>query len=187
MKLIDLLVQELPKHGGWPDDCQVIAQDEDRQLAAYHPKTHEFIQYYQIYLSERCDKHRVRNTEAKDSAEMVTREQYEAALAAAQQSVWDGTGLPPVGVECEYRFPNVNYRSTFSRGKVLAYGAQKVFMEHWSSKNEFIQPLDNIEFRPIRTERDEAIEEMRKVVTNYNKTDVIHAIEQLYDAGYRKQ
>lgn len=102
------------------------------------------------------------------------------------EPAWSGDGLPPVGIECEYRFPNVNYRSTFSRGKVLAYGAQKVFMEHWSSKNEFIQPLDNIEFRPIRTERDEAIEQMRKVVTNCNKTDVIHAIEQLYDAGYRK-
>ncbi len=67
---------------------------------------------------------------------------------------WSGEGIPPVGIDIEYRFPNARYRSDFSRGKVLAYGAEKVFMEHWSSKNEFIQPLDNIEFRPLRSEAD---------------------------------
>lgn len=72
---------------------------------------------------------------------------------------WHGEGLPPVGVECEYKFPYVNYRMDFSRGKVLAYGSKKVFMEHWSSKNEFIQSLDNIEFRPLRTEAEKAREE----------------------------
>lgn len=37
-----------------------------------------------------------------------------------------------------------------------------------------------------QAKRDLAIKEMLKSVTNYNKTDVIHACEQLYDAGYRK-
>nr|DAN88342.1 MAG TPA: hypothetical protein [Caudoviricetes sp.] len=68
--------------------------------------------------------------------------------------VWNGEGLPPVGMEIEYSFAKVNYRTDFSRGKVLAYGMQSVFMEHWASKNEFIQPLDKIEFRPIRSEAD---------------------------------
>ncbi|SAE91166.1 Uncharacterised protein [Enterobacter cloacae] len=67
---------------------------------------------------------------------------------------WDGDGLPPVGVEIEYKFTKVNYRNDFSRGKVLAYGMHNVFMEHWSSKNEFIQPLDKIEFRPILSEEE---------------------------------
>lgn len=69
-----------------------------------------------------------------------------------QQPAWNGEGLPPVGIEIEYKFTKVSYRSDFSRGKVLAYGIQSVFMEHWSSKNEFIHSLDHIEFRPIRTE-----------------------------------
>lgn len=76
--------------------------------------------------------------------------------------VWNGEGLPPVGMEIEYSFAKVNYRTDFSRGKVLAYGMQSVFMEHWASKNEFIQPLDKIEFRPIRSKadrkRDEAVQ-----------------------------
>lgn len=73
--------------------------------------------------------------------------------------VWSGEGLPPVGLDVEYKFPKANYRNDFSLGKVLAYGNQQVFMEHWSSKNEFIQPLDNIEFRPIRSEADKKREE----------------------------
>lgn len=73
---------------------------------------------------------------------------------------WNGDGVPPVGVECEYKFPHVNYQMDFRRGKVLAYGNKKVFMEHWSSKNEFIQPLDNIEFRPLRTEAEKAREKL---------------------------
>lgn len=78
--------------------------------------------------------------------------------------VWNGEGLPPVGIEIEYKFAKANYRTDFSRGKVLAYGMHNVFMEHWASKNEFIQSLDKIEFRPIRTEaerkRDAAISAM---------------------------
>ena len=88
---------------------------------------------------------------AEDLHKSVAREQYEAALAASKPE-WNGEGLPPVGMEIEYKFTKVNYRTDFSRGKVLAYGMHNVFMEHWSSKNEFIQPLDKIEFRPIRSE-----------------------------------
>lgn len=73
-------------------------------------------------------------------------------IGQAPAPVWSGEGLPPVGMEIEYSFAKVNYRTNFSRGKVLAYGMQNVFMEHWASKNEFIQPLDKIEFRPIRSE-----------------------------------
>lgn len=78
--------------------------------------------------------------------------------------VWNGEGLPPVGMEIEYRFAKANYRTDFSRGKVLAYGMQNVFMEHWASKNEFIQPLDKIEFRPFRSEADRKREEAVKTI-----------------------
>lgn len=81
-------------------------------------------------------------------------------IGHAPVTQWNGEGLPPVGMEIEYKFAKANYRTDFSRGKVLAYGMHNVFMEHWASKNEFIQPLDKIEFRPIRSEserkRDEA-------------------------------
>lgn len=41
---------------------------------------------------------------------------------------------------------------------------------------------NNWAFRPLRTERDKAIEQMLSTVTNYNNTSVIHAAGQIYDA-----
>ena len=145
MKLIDILVQELPKHGGWPDGVKVVEQDSNGSL----------IEMESGYCSD------FRLQLADDwLPETLTREEYESALSASQTQ-WNGEGMPPVGMEIEYKFRKVKYRNDFSRGRVLAYGVQNVFMEHWSSKNEFIQPLDNIEFRPIRSEaelkREEAV------------------------------
>lgn len=107
------------------------------------------------------------------------------AAIAARKPEWDGEGLPPVGMEIEYKFTKVNYRTDFSRGKVLAYGMHNVFMEHWSSKNEFIQPLDKIEFRPIRSEadkkRDEAIKAIDDAQSQVFDQDSTFS-EYLYDA-----
>lgn len=93
--------------------------------------------------------------------------------------VWNGEGLPPVGMEVEYKFVKANYRTYFSRGKVLAYGMHNVFMEHGASKNEFIQPLDKMEFRPIRSEADRKREEAVKAImlTGWCQT----AAEEIYD------
>ena len=93
--------------------------------------------------------------------------------------VWNGEGLPPVGMEIEYSFAKVNYRTDFSRGKVLAYGMQNVFMEHWASKNEFIQPLDKIEFRPIRSEADKKRDEAVKTIMLTGWCQA--AAEEIYD------
>lgn len=209
MKLIDILVRELPKRGGWPEGADHIATNGYWRVFAYWDGSS--LKGIDLNISS-------------DAEGYVTREQYEAALAASKEMIinkpdsdgwiswcggecpvdgdvvvdvkfraqgqadldgdvadnfrwehfsngadvvayrlhksehqkpqWDGDGLPPVGMEIEYKFTKVNYRTDFSRGKVLAYGMHNVFMEHWSSKNEFIQPLDKIEFRPIRSEAD---------------------------------
>ncbi|MDQ9205568.1 hypothetical protein QBS70_13980 [Cronobacter sakazakii] len=106
MKLIDLLVQELPKRGGWPDgavecerylhEAQIDFYDKDGNWGADCGKVygHDF--------AAACVKPREKGNGAR--IERVTREQYEAALAAAQQPVWDGEGLPPVGAEVEVRY-----------------------------------------------------------------------------------
>lgn len=78
---------------------------------------------------------------------------------------WDGKGLPPVGCECEYAFI-ANYREKFSRGKVIAYGKTNVFMQHWASENEFIQPLEKIAFRPILTEPERRRNEIVQIMCN---------------------
>ena len=64
--------------------------------------------------------------------------------------VWDGEDLPPIGLLVEYKLANRNYRSDFSKGTVLFYGEQNWLIKHWSSGNEFLEPVGGIEFRPIR-------------------------------------
>lgn len=177
MKLIDILVRELPKLGGWPIGADRIYQNAKGHLVGVQGCIISPVDMELTILAE-------------DLHKSVAREQYEAALAASKPE-WDGEGLPPVGMEIEYKFTKVNYRTDFSRGKVLAYGMHNVFMEHWSSKNEFIQPLDKIEFRPIRSEAEkkkyETIEEMLSTffgappVDEPNENDRV-AMAELYDA-----
>lgn len=35
MTLLELLVKELPKHGGWPDSVFYVTQDSDGQVNGY--------------------------------------------------------------------------------------------------------------------------------------------------------
>lgn len=76
MKLIDLLVKELPKRGGWPVKVTSIGQDYDRELMFYgrgELRTG-------IMLDELAVDHR--KIGASDKG--VTKSQYEAALAASE-------------------------------------------------------------------------------------------------------
>ena len=186
MTLLELLRQELPKRGGWPEGTDYAVQDGDGSNDIKFGAGEPSVQYecggvwhntersdWGICTSESyiCD---IATLADDHATAIVTREQYEA-------TGWGGEGLPPVGMEIEYKFAKTNYRTDFSRGRILAYGMHNVFMEHWSSKNEFIQPLDKIEFRPLRTEAERAIDEMVRlsgVSTGVAKI--------LYDAGYRK-
>lgn len=77
---------------------------------------------------------------------------------------WNGEGLPPVGIEVEYKFSEVTYRPIFSVGTVLYIGEMNLFMRHKSSGNEFIQPINNVEFRPIRTPEQIEAERRERVV-----------------------
>lgn len=233
MKLIEILVQELPKRGGWPSLAKKIHQDYDGEVWGWIDEGDPLF----IFTLDQIATNARQQGKDETYENMVTREQYEAALAKndgwiewgggecpvhesanvdikledgseksdapasafiwqhdddvtniiayrlhkpdlnsrakddileqdlnecigqAPATVWNGDGFPPVGMEIEYKFAKANYRTDFSRGKVLAYGMHNVFMEHWASKNEFIQPLDKIEFRPIRSEADRKREE----------------------------
>ena len=88
MKLIDLLVKELPKRGGWPIKVTSIGQDYDRELMFYgrlKPRTG-------IILDDLAVDHR----KCGDSGKGVTRTQYEAALAASEGWIEWGGGECPV-------------------------------------------------------------------------------------------
>mgnify|MGYP006897060070 CR=1 FL=1 len=89
MTLLELLVKELPKRGGWPKGIEKISQSPiDGELYLFKPC--EILTGRGIYFFEVSDFCGIK----------VYKRQYEAAIAA-QQTVWDGEGLPPVGAECE--------------------------------------------------------------------------------------
>lgn len=166
MKLIDLLVQELPKRGGWPGDNA--------------PGFYSFLENNNITFEFDFDCAYFKN----QHGDTVNRAQYETALAASQKVEWDGAGMPPVGCEFEYG-------THHTKAKCLAIGHHMVFAskgnldDEEGDYEEFMIDAQ-IEFHPIRSEserkRDETLCAMRNCVSNFNNTSVIHAIEQCYDA-----
>ena len=101
MKLIDLLVQELPKRGGWPAGVDAVELDCEGELFESNSD------YCSGFKLEKCD----------DWIEgVVTKQQYEAALAASKAVVgndgwiqWAGGECPVDSdaiVEVKYRKPN---------------------------------------------------------------------------------
>ncbi|ELQ6035045.1 hypothetical protein R2223_003706 [Cronobacter sakazakii] len=147
MKLIDLLVQELPKRGGWPEGVYVIEQDSEGDLFEME--------------SEYKSDFRLRMVDDWLTEE-VTREQYESALAAAQQPVWDGEGLPPVGVNAEV---SVDGGRSWCSYKATSENNGMRLVEIGNFTEEF--QGSNWMFRPIRSEadkrRDEAIAALKKL------------------------
>ncbi|EPV5046686.1 hypothetical protein ACV6RK_000372 [Cronobacter malonaticus] len=163
MKLIDLLVQELPKCGGWPDDCRVLVQE--------HPGT--------VYRAGGgMPLWKLELAEDWELAE-VTRGQYEAALAAAQQPVWDGEGLPPVGCECEAIYG----RDVWFKVKIIAYDSGRV-IGRWLEGDRDDDLLDYSHqeaFRPIRSEADKRRDEAIAALKELNPQLVGELAGYLYD------
>lgn len=100
MKLIDILVEELPKRGGWPEGANFIAQDEGRATWSFinEPAKDEDDEWME---NSETSHHKLLGhlPEASDyETAIITREQYEAALAAKNEGCieWGGGKHPPV-------------------------------------------------------------------------------------------
>lgn len=111
MKLIDILVEELPKRGGWPKGAKCITQDGDWKVepAACHPSVAKCDDDGFWFLdSSRIGGFEVDTLASDYTTAIITREQYEAALAAKNEGwiEWGG-GECPVSdstiVEVRYR------------------------------------------------------------------------------------
>lgn len=95
MKLIELLVKELPRRGGWPDGVDAVRQNGKGELFGINSV------YCSDFNLETCDDW---------ITDVVTKQQYEAALTASEDWIeWHG-GKCPVDsdaiVEVKYRKPN---------------------------------------------------------------------------------
>lgn len=169
MKLIDLLVQELPKRGGWPDGVDAVEQDSEGQLFEMESD------YCSDFKLKKCDDW---------IADVVTKQQYESALAASQKPAWNGEGLPPVGCECEYQYKV--HGSEWCKFECVAVDGKAVF--GWSNNTPVALQSNTHNFRPLRTEaerkRDEAISEIGKAsqLISNNKEQIKHIAKHIYDA-----
>ena len=92
MKLVDLLVKELPKLGGWPEGVTHIGQEYDRELMFYGRGNIST----GLILNELAIDHR----KLGKSGEKITRAQYEAALAASKAVVGHNGWIQWAGGEC---------------------------------------------------------------------------------------
>lgn len=99
------------------------------------------------------------------------------------EPVWDGEGLPPVGIMCEIS----NHGQEFYPTKIVAITEEYLITK---SAAEQHYCLKNILFRPIRSPedvaRDEAIESMAEIIEYRTGCSPKPLARWLYEAGYRK-
>lgn len=183
MKLIDLLVQELPNRGGWPEGVVKIHQDYDGETWGWlvHDDAELLFTLDQVVTNARkCGK--------KEKCEnMVTREQYESALAASQKPALNGGGLPPVGCECEY----ISNGTSWGKVKVIGLDGEKIVIRPSGEIYYAITPSNKDVFIPFRTEAErkhEAVLEsicavLEMVAQDYKREDEAKLIYEAIAAG----
>lgn len=179
MTLLELLRQELPKRGGWPEGADYCVQHAhdlgfcwvifNKGIITRTSADDEGMWDMDWNFSHDVDF--CANKLASDHATaIVTREQYEAAG-------WDGTNLPPVGCVCESKqFAQIDWH----KFRVVAVENGHVF-GFWNDKVGVCLDSTHWIFRPLRTEAERAIDEMVRL-----SGVSIGAAKILYDAGYRK-
>lgn len=192
MKLIDLLVQELPKRDGWPEGAEIAVQDADSQIC--------FSSHSDVY----ADKHQTDwyggdwgdgnwsnpfvDTIADDRHEcIVSRKQYESALAESQKPAWNGEGLPPVGCECEY----ISNGTSWGKVKVIGLDGEKIVIRPSGEIYYAITPSNKDVFIPFLTEAErkhEAVLEsicavLEMVAQDYKREDEAKLIYEAIAAG----
>ncbi|WP_426607485.1 hypothetical protein [Pantoea anthophila] len=153
MKLIDLLVQELPKCGGWPSS----------------PYNGEVLNIPGVSWSykEGC------YPTAHMDGEVVIKSAYENAIAASQNPEWSGDGLPPAGCVCEVKGCMSHYLK-WNKVTVFAVRGRTVFFDmedgRWGQ-------TESHEFRPMRTEddrkRDWIIDSLKAELPDITYTDCV--------------
>lgn len=175
MKLIDLLVQELPKRGGWPHGAEyarVSGFGVEKILVEFlFPEGYNKL----IYSIGIIACHLI---DAGVDCQMIRRDSYESALAASQKTVWSGEGLPPSGVECEARL-RCNDGEWFLFRCVgvdcgVAFG--------WARKEVATLGKGSYEFRPLRTEKERKRDEAAEAIDFYMPEFITDTPNEFYHA-----
>lgn len=178
MKLIDLLVQELPKRGGWPDGVDSVYQDHDGGIFAWTGSPCKLL-FRTGIIADNCRPYGL----DVSIENMVTRNQYKSALAASQKPAWNGEGAPPVGCECHVDEGIIHC-------VVVGYDfdGKAVVMRNVPARKYFSIQADSGRIKPLRTEaerkRNEAVEAIDFYMPEFipdTPNELYHA-KKIYDA-----
>lgn len=185
MKLIDLLVQELPKRGGWPNFATQVRQDKDGEVC-FEPETRN--DFYPGIMSSDSKEWAEKNNKGTSDL-YVTKMEYEAALEASQQPAWSGEGLPPVGCECEVWCED---HADYEWVKIKVFGEYKgIIIGIVNMPGEIIHDDINkyapgylrAKFRPIRTKAERRRDAAIKAMIYAAETDTAKPfVDAIYDA-----
>ena len=186
MKLIDLLVQELPKRGGWPEgavECQRFVDEANIDFFDGNGNWDDncFLTYGAIAAEL------VRKPVVSCECEKVTFDQYQSALTASQKPAWNGEGVPPVGCECEY----ISNGTSWGKVKVIGLDGEKIVIRPSGEIYYAITPSNKDVFIPFRTEAErkhEAVLEsicavLEMVAQDYKREDEAKLIYEAIAAG----
>lgn len=98
---------------------------------------------------------------------------------------WDGEGRPPIGVPIESKHKDATLEwanPDFHETTIVAMGKHLAIFTHPGSDHETVGRIDDYDFRPIRSEEDRAIEEMRCVIDVCDAQSVDGRLSALYRA-----
>lgn len=142
MKLIDILVQELPKRGGWPDG-KGVASNGPENTVIFHELGKPPFWFAGLTFT------------GKDTA---TKEEYEAALAASKQG-WNGEFPIPAGTEVEVHFDGDDSR-VWTHFRVEYMSGEVVVLHDYRVDSVDAYKHRTLSFRPIRSEEDKKRDEV---------------------------
>lgn len=188
MKLIDIVIQELPKRGGWPEKAACVVQDADTQIC-FSAKIDGLSRPGTGWIGGKWDGSWINffsNHLADDSStSIITREQYESALAASKKG-WNGAFPIPAGTEVEVHFEGddsrvwTQFRVEYMRGEIVVlYDYRIDSVDAYNNKT--------LNFRPIHSEadkkRDEVIASIKTMLMyNYGDDPRLNDAIILYEA-----
>lgn len=165
MTLLELLVKELPKLGGWPMGFGVISTNSKLDVVAYGwDDVKESTTTMLINI-------------IADEAGIVIKQSYEDAIAE-QQPAWNGEGLPPVGTQCEY----IGNDTSWGTVKVIGHDEDKVVFKPSGEDYYGITPGNKAVFKPLITEADRKREEVVDAILSLGTSLTAATASIIYDA-----
>lgn len=151
MKLIDLLVKELPKRGGWPEGAVECCRHYGANSIDFYDETGNwgddcYLKYGKDFAKD-CI---YEETSGSHLLQSISRSEYESALAASKKPAWNGEGAPPTGCECEF----ISNGTSWGKVKVIGFDGEKIVIRPSGEIYYAITPSNKDVFIPLRTEAD---------------------------------